>query len=70
MATPAAPTLRPEGLAPGHPADPLLEPGDRLTREEFERRYERMPSVKKAELIEGKVSINLRSEFSVGQGKF
>jgi len=47
-----------------------LEPGDRLTREEFERRYERMPSVKKAELIEGKVSINLRSEFSVGQGKF
>jgi len=53
MATPAAPTLRPEGLAPGHPADPLLEPGDRLTREEFERRYERMPNVKKAELIEG-----------------
>src|SRR5438309_4105603 len=51
MATPA--TLRPEGLAPGHPANPLLEPGDRLTREEFERRYERMPRLKKAELIEG-----------------
>ena len=53
MATPVAPTLRSEGLAPAHPADPLLEPGDRLTREEFERRYERMPNVKKAELIEG-----------------
>jgi len=34
---------------------PILEPGDRLTREEFERRYEAMPGVKKAELIEGVV---------------
>jgi hypothetical protein len=34
---------------------PLLEPGDRLTREEFERRYEAMPNLKKAELIEGVV---------------
>lgn len=33
----------------------LLEPGDRLTRWEFERRYEAMPQVKKAELIEGVV---------------
>lgn len=32
---------------------PLLENGDRLTRPEFERRYEAMPDVKKAELIEG-----------------
>ncbi len=32
-----------------------LEPGDRLTREEFERRYDAMPHVKKAELIEGVV---------------
>jgi Uma2 family endonuclease len=32
-----------------------LEPGDRLTRYEFERRYEAMPRVKKAELIEGVV---------------
>jgi Uma2 family endonuclease len=32
---------------------PPLEPGDRLTREEFERRYEAMPQLKKAELIEG-----------------
>ncbi|MBW4559911.1 MAG: Uma2 family endonuclease [Mojavia pulchra JT2-VF2] len=34
---------------------PPLENGDRLTRDEFERRYQAMPSVKKAELIEGKV---------------
>lgn len=30
-----------------------LESGDRLTRPEFERRYEAMPHLKKAELIEG-----------------
>ncbi|MBI4658971.1 MAG: Uma2 family endonuclease [Verrucomicrobia bacterium] len=34
---------------------PPLENGDRLTRKEFERRYEGMPHVKKAELIEGVV---------------
>jgi len=34
---------------------PPLENGDRLTRAEFERRYEAMPKVKKAELIEGVV---------------
>lgn len=30
-----------------------LENGDRLTRAEFERRYQEMPGVKKAELVEG-----------------
>ncbi|MGH9852033.1 MAG: Uma2 family endonuclease, partial [Blastocatellia bacterium] len=34
---------------------PRLEQGDRLTREEFERRYDAMPNLKKAELIEGVV---------------
>jgi Uma2 family endonuclease len=34
---------------------PELENGDRLTRAEFERRYEAMPHLKKAELIEGVV---------------
>ena len=34
---------------------PPLKHGDRLTREEFERRYEAMPHLKKAELIEGVV---------------
>jgi hypothetical protein len=32
---------------------PPLVNGDRLSRTEFERRYEAMPHVKKAELIEG-----------------
>lgn len=34
---------------------PPLEPGDHLSRAEFERRYEAMPHLKKAELIEGVV---------------
>jgi Uma2 family endonuclease len=36
-----------------HPPLPPLENGDRLIRHEFERRYQQMPHVKKAELIEG-----------------
>ena len=36
---------------------PVLEVGDKLSREEFERRYGRMPHVKKAELIEGIVYV-------------
>jgi Uma2 family endonuclease len=32
---------------------PPLENGDRLTRQEFERRYHAMPEIRKAELIEG-----------------
>lgn len=34
---------------------PPLENGDRLSRAEFERRYQAMPQVKRAELIEGVV---------------
>ncbi len=34
-----------------------LESGDRLTRQEFERRYTAMPNIKKAELIEGIVYV-------------
>ncbi|HEY7158799.1 MAG TPA: Uma2 family endonuclease [Gemmataceae bacterium] len=37
------------------PRIPPLEQGDHLTRHEFERRYEAMPELKKAELIEGVV---------------
>ena len=40
---------------PPEPRTPPLEPGDRLSRAEFERRYEAMPELKKAELIEGVV---------------
>jgi Uma2 family endonuclease len=36
-----------------HESIPPLEPGDHLTRDEFERRYAAMPDLKKAELIEG-----------------
>src|SRR5438552_2920140 len=56
MATPAAPIVHGEGAATSL-SEPLLEPGDRLSRDEFERRYERMPNVKKAELIEGIVYV-------------
>lgn len=38
---------------PANLAIPPLENGDRLNRFEFERRYNAMPTVKKAELIEG-----------------
>ncbi|NBO32350.1 MAG: Uma2 family endonuclease [Cyanobacteria bacterium WB6_1B_304] len=39
------------------PGLPILEGGDRLSRAEFERRYQGMPEVKKAELIEGVVYV-------------
>jgi Uma2 family endonuclease len=38
-----------------HDTRPPLNPGDRLTRAEFERRYHAYPEIKKAELIEGVV---------------
>lgn len=47
---PAAPTAAPAAV----PLPPL-ENGDRLTRAEFERRYDAMPGLKKAELIGGVV---------------
>ena len=43
--------------APCNGAMPPLGNGDRLARAEFERRYEAMPELKKAELIEGVVYI-------------
>jgi Uma2 family endonuclease len=45
------PSSSPESLVPP------LEPGDRLSRAEFERRYSGMPNLKTAELIEGIVFI-------------
>jgi Uma2 family endonuclease len=50
--TTIAPVQRAAGLTKEIP--PLVA-GDRLTRDEFERRYHSMPHVKKAELIEGVV---------------
>lgn len=40
---------------PGHPALPPLENGDRLSAHEFLRRYEGMPEIRKAQLINGVV---------------
>jgi len=45
------------GAAGAVAAVPPLENGDRLTRSEFERRYDAMPHLKKAELIEGVVYV-------------
>ena len=49
-------------IPPARPMDrngaiPPLENGDRLTADEFMRRYEAMPGLKKAELIEGVVHV-------------
>jgi Uma2 family endonuclease len=57
MVVSSTPSTRPVGPVepPGNGAIPPLENGDRLTRDEFERRYDAMPGLKKAELIEGEV---------------
>ena len=57
MATLSVPLPRPgsHGAAPSISPESALENGDRLTRSEFERRYEARPDIKKAELIEGVV---------------
>jgi Uma2 family endonuclease len=42
----------------GHtPSPPPLQSGDRLSADEFERRYDAMPQLKKAELVEGVVYV-------------
>ena len=47
---------------------PPLEPGDRLTRDEFERRYAAMPPGIKAELLEGLVHMPSPTRFR-GHGR-
>jgi Uma2 family endonuclease len=56
LATSSATHIFVPAQAPQGPIPPL-EQGDHLTRAEFERRYEAMPEIKKAELIEGVVYI-------------
>jgi len=46
------PQAAPAGVVAPLDKLPPLENGDRLTRSDFEQRYEAMPHVKKAELIE------------------
>ena len=56
MATLNIPSPRPRnGGVPAAASGSALENGDRLTRGEFERRYDARPDIKKAELIEGVV---------------
>src|ERR1035438_6252579 len=50
LAVPPVPTTAPSPTPP-------LQSGDRLTADEFERRYDAMPHLKKAELIEGVVYV-------------
>ncbi|MGI8926294.1 MAG: Uma2 family endonuclease [Tepidiformaceae bacterium] len=42
---------------------PLLEPGDHLSRAEFERRYNARPDIKKAELVQGVVYVPSPARF-------
>src|SRR5438128_11112923 len=51
----ASPTTRGRADSGPLPEIPPLEPGDHLEWDEFERRYDAMPDLKKAELIEGVV---------------
>ena len=53
----SSPTTTRDDSGRPKPGLPLLESGDRLNSDEFLRRYERMPDVKKAELVEGVVYI-------------
>jgi Uma2 family endonuclease len=45
------------------PRVPPFQSGDRLTRDEFERRYHATPHIKKAELIEGEVHVESRVSY-------
>jgi hypothetical protein len=44
---------------------PFLESGDRLTRDEFHRRYEARPDINRAELVEGVVYVPSPTRFDV-----
>jgi len=49
----ALPQASPAGVVAAPGSLPPLENGDRLTRSDFEQRYDAMPHIKKAELLEG-----------------
>jgi len=55
--------------AVGKPIPPL-ENGDRLTREEFERRFDATPNLKRAELIEGVVYMTPPVSYDHGNTNF
>lgn len=55
-------------LRSSSPPIPCLDNGDRLSRAEFHRRYEAMPQLKKAELIEGVVYLGSPVRIEHGDG--
>ncbi len=57
ISVPRSEPVTPAEPLPGTNTIPALHEGDRLTRDEFERRYDAMPHLKKAELIEGVVHV-------------
>ena len=57
VSTPRAKPSPPAEQSDRHGAIPTLNDGDRLTRDEFERRYDAMSNLSKAELIEGVVHV-------------
>jgi len=57
------------GIPNSQTAVPPLQPGDRLNRAEFERRYHAMPDCKKAELIEGVVYVPSPARLRHATGK-
>ncbi len=59
---------RHETAGPSSGPIPPLRHGDRLTMAEFERRFEAMPRLKKAELLDGVVYIPFSEEFLEGEG--
>src|SRR5208337_5501936 len=62
VVTPSAKPAEPKMTGDNRAFRPL-ENGDRLTRAEFERRYDAMPELNKAELIEGEVYMPSRVRY-------
>jgi hypothetical protein len=52
------------------PGPPPLREGDRLSREEFERRYNAMPDLKRAELIDGVVRLAQWTDIPHAEARF
>src|SRR3954469_22289825 len=67
MSSPPKTTASP-AVANG-PVPPLVH-GERLSRQEFERRYSAMPELKKAELIEGVVYLPQRDTKKYATSRF
>jgi hypothetical protein len=65
---PAMSTREATSRIPKAPPIPPLQSGDRLTAEEFERRFDAMPGLKKAELIDGRPRRSFQNEAELMDG--